>query len=372
MFIENSYLDFPKNEKRENTLTTKNVNDYVAHDAIKQRLLTMEAETRKIVEMQNKFKNNFKNENSDEDNDEQGDCGSNENDNDNDNDNHNHDPNPNPNPISNLNSNHNHHRNHHYDDYYGYDYDCDYEENVNKNINDFENNNEEQGTEKENGEKYLNSNTSTHVSNNQIISQEPKNNIINDNHENPISKDAIINDNEKPSENDHVEYPSLDDQKALDERSIFVNNLDNDITAAELRDLFAQCGTIERITIVCDKWTGKPKGCSYVQFKDQQSVVGALALNQTTLKGKTITIEQKRTNLPKWLRDGGRGRAHGPLNVEGIRGRGHIRGSRRGRGRGRAFYDPSYYGIPYHIPAPPPPGYGFIRGYRNPSYWQPY
>jgi len=157
------------------------------------------------------------------------------------------------------------------------------------------------------------------------------------------------------NENNMVEYPSLDDQKLLDERSIFINNLHTDTTASDLQQLFATCGTIERITIVCDKWTGKPKGCSYIQFKSKESIDNAMILHEREVKGKTISVEQKRTNLPKWLR--GRGRA---------RGRGML-----GRGRaGRAYFMPPYYGPPM-MPMSP---YGYYRGrgYRSRGFWQPY
>lgn len=184
---------------------------------------------------------------------------------------------------------------------------------------------------------------------------------------NTIKSNETIDEQNK--NNQTAEYPSPDDQKLMDERSIFINNLHTDTTASELQQLFATCGTIERITIVCDKWTGKPKGCSYIQFKSKESIDNAMILNGREVKGKIISVEQKRTNLPKWLRGRGAGRP---------RGRGAI--GRGGRGRG-------YYMPPYYIPAGPlevppmmmPPSYGYyrggpggVRGYRSRGYWHPY
>jgi RNA recognition motif-containing protein len=51
-----------------------------------------------------------------------------------------------------------------------------------------------------------------------------------------------------------------------DSRSVYVGNVDYGTAPEELQAHFASCGTIDRITILCDKWTGKPKGYAYVMF----------------------------------------------------------------------------------------------------------
>jgi len=42
--------------------------------------------------------------------------------------------------------------------------------------------------------------------------------------------------------------------------SIYVGQVDYSATPEELLGHFEACGTVERVTIVCDKYTGKPKG----------------------------------------------------------------------------------------------------------------
>ena len=45
------------------------------------------------------------------------------------------------------------------------------------------------------------------------------------------------------------------------------HQVDFGATAEELQQHFKSCGTINRITILTDKWTGQPKGCvSRLQF----------------------------------------------------------------------------------------------------------
>ena len=45
-----------------------------------------------------------------------------------------------------------------------------------------------------------------------------------------------------------------------DGHSIYVGQVDYNTTPEELLGHFEACGTVERVTIVCDKYTGKPKG----------------------------------------------------------------------------------------------------------------
>ncbi|XP_058384460.1 embryonic polyadenylate-binding protein 2 [Diceros bicornis minor] len=46
-----------------------------------------------------------------------------------------------------------------------------------------------------------------------------------------------------------------------DHRSIYVGNVDYGGTAEELEAYFNHCGEIHRVTILCDKFSGHPKGC---------------------------------------------------------------------------------------------------------------
>ena len=46
----------------------------------------------------------------------------------------------------------------------------------------------------------------------------------------------------------------------INSHSIYVGQVDYSTTPEELLAHFESCGTVERVTIVCDKFTGKPKG----------------------------------------------------------------------------------------------------------------
>jgi len=49
-------------------------------------------------------------------------------------------------------------------------------------------------------------------------------------------------------------------KESIDSRSVYVGNVDYGTTPEELQTHFKGCGTINRVTIICDKFTGHPKG----------------------------------------------------------------------------------------------------------------
>mmetsp|Transcript_47606 Transcript_47606/g.76351 ORF Transcript_47606/g.76351 Transcript_47606/m.76351 type:complete len:277 (+) Transcript_47606:63-893(+) len=174
--------------------------------------------------------------------------------------------------------------------------------------------------------------------------------------------DANANDQKEktvdaPQHEDGEQYPSsIEEQEKIDQRSVFVKNIDANTDAKDLKGHFESCGTIERITICCDKYTGTPKGCAYIQFKSQESVAAACLLNDKEFQGKTIQVVEKRTNLPMWLRakrggrgGRGRGRGRGGWGYSGYRGRGSWGyGPYRGRGGYGGWGGGGYgYGYPY-------------------------
>lgn len=47
----------------------------------------------------------------------------------------------------------------------------------------------------------------------------------------------------------------------VDTKSVYVGNLDAKTTPAELAGAFGKCGAVARVTILCNRHTGVPKGC---------------------------------------------------------------------------------------------------------------
>jgi len=137
------------------------------------------------------------------------------------------------------------------------------------------------------------------------------------------------------------QFLSQDEKKEIDARSIYVGNVDYGATAEELEQHFHGCGSINRVTINCDKYTGHPKGFAYVEFTETDSVELAQALDESLFRGRQIKVTPKRTNIPGHSTTNrpprGRGRgfrgSRGFRGGGGYRGRAPFRGAYRGRGR---------------------------------------
>eukprot|EP01130_Rhizamoeba_saxonica_P009823 TRINITY_DN400_c0_g1_i1.p1 TRINITY_DN400_c0_g1~~TRINITY_DN400_c0_g1_i1.p1 ORF type:complete len:176 (-),score=48.64 TRINITY_DN400_c0_g1_i1:70-597(-) len=88
------------------------------------------------------------------------------------------------------------------------------------------------------------------------------------------------------------------DKPEIDSRSVFVGNVDFSTSADELESHFEACGSMVRVNIMVDKWTGKPKGYAYIEFKNKESVANAVELNESNFKGRVLKVMPKRTNKP--------------------------------------------------------------------------
>merc|ERR1711902_116012 len=91
---------------------------------------------------------------------------------------------------------------------------------------------------------------------------------------------------------------SYEEKVEVDARSCYVGNVDYGATAEELEQHFHGCGSINRVTILCNKFDGNPKGFAYVEFTDKDCVDTAMALDDSLFRGRQIKVMPKRTNKP--------------------------------------------------------------------------
>ncbi|KAI4384699.1 hypothetical protein MLD38_002818 [Melastoma candidum] len=139
---------------------------------------------------------------------------------------------------------------------------------------------------------------------------------------------------------------TLAEKEEVDSRSIYVGNVDYACTPEEVQQHFQSCGTVNRVTILTDKF-GQPKGFAYVEFVEVDAVQNAVLLNETELHGRALKVSAKRTNVPGMKQFRGRR----PGTFSGFRSR-------------RPF-------IPY-APVYPPYGYGRVPRFRRPMRYRPY
>jgi cold-inducible RNA-binding protein len=107
-------------------------------------------------------------------------------------------------------------------------------------------------------------------------------------------------------------------------KNIFVGNLDFGATEDTIRSLFEAYGTVERVSLMTDRETGRSRGFAFVEMTDTEEADRAInALNGSNVGGRALNVNEAR---PK-TSGGGGGRPGGG----GFRGGGRDGGGPRQR-----------------------------------------
>jgi len=102
---------------------------------------------------------------------------------------------------------------------------------------------------------------------------------------------------------------------------IYVGNLSYDVTEEQLRQEFAAHGKVDSVSVITDKYTGRPKGFAFVEMPSVSEGQAAIAgLNGKIIKDRPLTVNAARP------RTDDRGGSYG-----GRRGSGFGGGGGRGR-----------------------------------------
>lgn len=89
----------------------------------------------------------------------------------------------------------------------------------------------------------------------------------------------------------------------MNQAKIYVGNLSYNTTEDQLRDFFAQYGTIEDIKLISDFQTGRSKGFGFVTYGSDEDGQKALAANGADLDGRKLKVNTAKENTTR--RSGG-------------------------------------------------------------------
>ena len=89
-------------------------------------------------------------------------------------------------------------------------------------------------------------------------------------------------------------------------KNLYVGNLSFDTTEAELREAFAEHGTVTSAQVIMDRDTGRPRGFAFVEMSDGGDAAMA-ALNGAQLNGRTISVNEARPRAERGGRSGSGG-----------------------------------------------------------------
>jgi len=83
-------------------------------------------------------------------------------------------------------------------------------------------------------------------------------------------------------------------------KNIFVGNLDFHVAEDELRQLFAQFGQVDRVSVMMDRVTGRSRGFAFVEMTNNEEGEKAIAeLNGSQFSGRTLNVNEARPKVER-------------------------------------------------------------------------
>jgi RNA recognition motif-containing protein len=115
---------------------------------------------------------------------------------------------------------------------------------------------------------------------------------------------------------------------------LYVGNLSFQTSSDDLRDLFAQAGTVESANVVEDRDTGRSRGFGFVEMASKEEGEAAITqFNGKEFNGRSLTVNEARPREDRGGRGGGGG-GRGGFGGGGGGGRGGYGGGGGGGNRG--------------------------------------
>jgi RNA recognition motif-containing protein len=87
---------------------------------------------------------------------------------------------------------------------------------------------------------------------------------------------------------------------------LYVGNLPFTATDESVRALFASHGTVEKVSLITDRDSGRPRGFGFVEMSNADAARAMQALNGTDFEGRSLRVNEAQE------RSGGGGHRGGP------------------------------------------------------------
>ena len=87
-------------------------------------------------------------------------------------------------------------------------------------------------------------------------------------------------------------------------KKIYVGNLSFQTTESDVRSAFEQYGTVESVSIITDRDTGRSKGFGFVEMSEEDANKAIAGLSGSQLDGRALTVNEAK---PMVKRDFGGG-----------------------------------------------------------------
>jgi RNA recognition motif-containing protein len=95
----------------------------------------------------------------------------------------------------------------------------------------------------------------------------------------------------KPRENERRDRGQR--RKSIMSKKIYVGNLPFSASDDEVRAMFSEFGTVESVSLITDRDTGRPRGFGFVEMSDGASEA-IRSLNSKEMDGRSLTVNEAR------------------------------------------------------------------------------
>lgn len=89
-------------------------------------------------------------------------------------------------------------------------------------------------------------------------------------------------------------------------KTIFVNNLAHDASDDEIRELFAQHGTVRELKVARDIFTSQCRGFGTIDMEGHEARAAIAALDGTLFKGRPLKVGEEKKGGKRGRRGGRR------------------------------------------------------------------
>lgn len=93
---------------------------------------------------------------------------------------------------------------------------------------------------------------------------------------------------------------------------LFIGSLPFSATEDQLREMFAQAGTVVSATIITDKFSGRSRGFGFVEMSSEEEAKAAVEkFNGSAMEGRNIVVNEARPMEDRGSSKGGFGGGRG-------------------------------------------------------------
>jgi len=94
--------------------------------------------------------------------------------------------------------------------------------------------------------------------------------------------------------------------------SLYVGNLSFEVTQDNLKQIFLEYGTVNRVQLPTDRETGRPRGFGFVEMETEAEETAAIeALDGAEWMGRSLKVNKAKPREDKGSSGGGRGNYSG-------------------------------------------------------------